>query len=185
MRHCLNSAGISLSGGQKKVSSDVQLVPTGIEGRIQDWATEQILEKSHFSKALSVHKTHEIGRLSLDPSPPFMQLKIRGIVHPLSGNGLKENSKRVFEGSFLHIPVLPLSSPTSKPKLSPVWCNPIWALLLALLFPLHSLFSLHLPPASDTEIQITQQDEAVFLSKYHGTKWYGEKQLPLSNIFLS
>ena len=132
----------------------------------------QALGKSHFVKALSLPASPcETGRLCLDPHTPFTWLKISRLVHPLSGNGLKEY--RVSFWRIIPTWCCPFSSLAGKPTVS-LWCTPISALILSALsfafsFPSVSLL-LH-----NSASWTAQQCEAVF-SKYQGTRWYEEKQ---------
>lgn len=121
MRHCPNSDGVSSSGGWEKVSPEVQRVAREVKKRTGawNWATEgRHWENDVLPKPLASCKSCEIGRLYLDPNPPFLWLEISGIVHPLSENGLKGSKERVFEASFLHMTGPFLCSLANKPNCS-------------------------------------------------------------------
>lgn len=94
MGHCLDSVGILSS---YEIHSDY---PEGLKGegcRIGQLQTgagniaSRHITSEGLVKALSLPASPcEAGSLCLDPSPPFIWLKIRGLVYPLSGSGLKE-----------------------------------------------------------------------------------------------
>lgn len=130
------------------------------------------IEKKHICQGpFSLDNPCEVGRLCLDPNSPFIWFKIR-IFHLLSGNGLNDGSKRIFEGSFLHVPAL-----FTVLKIN--WNCSQFSVILhlyfsSLLFHLHS-FLLLLPASQHWHTK--KQNEAVFFSKYQGTKYNVEKQL--------
>lgn len=118
----------------------------------------QILEKHICQGSFSLCSSCEIGRLCLDPNAPFIWVKIR-TVHQLSGNRLKGNSKSVFEGSFLYVPVLFLT--LWKISLSSSQFGVILYLHFFLLFSFSFFSLLPSPSCFTTDTRTAQQDEAV------------------------
>lgn len=146
MRHCLNSDGIlSCDDGWKKVSPELQWVP----GRITRKATADRYWKNNIlPRIFSVYTTHcEIRGLCLDPNSPFLMLK-RGIIHPPPS---RHGFKKEFKGGVWRIPTYPCPFFSTVSHMSSN-CSPFGVILClhhsCLCFLLHSLFSLHLPPAS-------------------------------------
>ena len=86
MRHCVNSVGVL---SIYEIRSDYLEELRGEEYRIGQLQAGTGKTTSCQGPLTSCNPC-EAGSLCLDPNPPFVWLKIRGLVYPLSGSGLEE-----------------------------------------------------------------------------------------------